>query len=192
MNGLEVPQDVGISQTEAQEINSVWDTYDAMNEWLASLGFTQEQRPPYPFPELTEDDYVNVEGDDYSRLMLRVDKWFAYAKGTRSQLKGRLLAVMDEMDIIAVDYRQQVRQQYAGTKAKKPTVEESKDNIKSIGRYRELMLYEQNLNISIDSIDSKIASLERFSKGLSRQITLRGQEVDMGGRAGRGTGRMQR
>jgi len=192
VNGLEIGSDVGISQTEAQKISSVWDTYDGMNAWLDQMGFSQEQRPPFPMPELTEDDYINIEGDEYGRKMLQVDRWFAYAKDMKAQLSGRLLAVTDEMEIIAVDYRVAINAQYDGLKAKKPSVEEKKDNIRCIPRYRELMLYEQNLTIAARHIDAKIDSLERFSKGLSRQLTFRGQEIDLGGKASRQTGRTQR
>jgi hypothetical protein len=185
VTGLQVPGDVGIPQTTASQINSVWDTYDAVVQWLNSMGISHKQRPPFPFPELTEDDYVHIEGDDYSRLMLRVDKWFEYAEDLQAQFKGRLLAVKDEMTIISVDYRQQVRQACAASKTKKPPAEEMKDNIMCIPRYRELMLYEQNLTMSLETINAKLSSLGRFAKGLSRQITLRGQEIDLGGKAGR-------
>jgi len=183
--GLQVQGDPGLAESIQDQIHTAWDTYDDVNMQLSLMGFDELPIPPFPKPDITPEQYTQVEGTEYSLLMARVDRWFEYAGNVKSQLEGRLLAIKNEMDIIAVDYRIQTRTNCETTKSKKPSAEEFKDRIKSLPNYRQLMLMEQNLEMALGRVQTTLDGLKRLANGLSRQITIRGQEIDLGGKAQR-------
>jgi len=117
--GLQVQGDPGLPQTTQEQIHSAWDTYDEVSMQLSLMGFDELPVPPFPKPDVTPEQYTQVEGTEYSLLMARVDRWFEYAGNVKSQLDGRLIAIKNEMDIIAVDYRTQTRANCEATKTKR-------------------------------------------------------------------------
>jgi hypothetical protein len=135
-------------------------------------------------PEINPHSYTNLEGDQYSILMGQVDAWFSYTGSTLAQVKGRLDAIRNEMTMMGVDLRRAVRTQVDAGTRKKPSEAEMKDFLLELPRYQELLRLEQDYGIMQKHIDAILEGLERHAKGLSRQVTIRGQNIDLGGAVG--------
>lgn len=164
-----------------QKEHATWDSYDDVAMELSMKGIDPPNRPPFPRPIIEPSQYADLEGANYSILMGQVDRWFEYMRTCQAEIDGRLIAVRNEMDIIGVDLRSMIRREVDAQIRKKVSESEMKDALKEQPRYRELMKYEQDLEIAQKQVGAIVESLERYAKGLSRQITVRGQEIELGG-----------
>lgn len=178
---LQLPNNLGIGQSQEQAAHATWDSYDDVIMELSLKGIDPAGKPPFPRPIIDPAQYTNLEGVNYSIVMGQVDRWFEYMRTTLAEVEGRLIATRNEMDIIGVDLRADIRRQVDAQLIKKPSEAEMKDRVKEQPRYRELMKQEQDLEIAQKQVASIVESLERYAKGLSRQITIRGQEIELGG-----------
>lgn len=178
--GLQVPSNLGLGRSQEGAAHATWDSYEDVLMELSLRGIEPGGRPPFPRPMIDPAQYSNLEGAEYSTVMGRVDRWFEYMRSTQAEVEGRLIAVRNEMDIIGVDLRTDIRRDVKAKLINKPTESEIKDLVKEQPRYRELMKYEQDLEIAQKQVCAIVESLERHAKGLSRQITIRGQELELG------------
>jgi hypothetical protein len=99
-------------------------------------------------------------------------------------VKGRLDTIRNEMAMMGVDLRKQVRLEVEAKTRKKPSEAEMKDLLQELPHYRELLRLEQDYYIMQRHLDAQLEGLERHARGLSRQVTLRGQSIELGGAAG--------
>jgi hypothetical protein len=183
---LQAPDNLGLGRTQAQAEHEAWDSYTHVFEQLTSWGFIPPGRPSFPIPDIEPERYARLEGDAYPRLMGQVDAWFAYTRSWLAEIANRLICIRNEMDMIGVDLRRYYRTQVESKIIpKKPTESELSDLLKEQPRYRELMKYEQDFSMMQKHVDAILDGLERHAKGLSRQITIRGQEIDVSGAGSR-------
>ena len=188
---LQLPATLGLGEQQQQALHSAWDNYDQVHQTLMQLGMFPTCRPPFDRPIPTPEQYANLEGDDFHTLMNQVDRWFDYASGLKAELDGRLIAIENEMDILGVDIRTRMRQEVEAGRHKKLSEAELKDLVKTVPRVRELMKTKQDLDIALLRVKSILDSLERYAKGLSRQVTLREQNIQISGaNTGRGLRRL--
>lgn len=178
---LTVPTNIGIGRTQEDSTHATWDSYEDVTMELSLLGVDLANKPPFPRPVIRPEQYANLEGDAYSILMAQIDVWFEYMRAVQAQLEGRLIATRNEMDIIGVDLRADIRRQVESQLIKKPSESEMKDRVKELPRYRVLLKLEQDLEIAQKQVVSIVESLERYAKGLSRQVTLRTMEMELSG-----------
>lgn len=187
---LQVPSVLGLGRSEVDDAHQAWDSYEACCAQLTMWGFTPPARPMFPCPDINPNTYTQLEGAQYSILMGQVDAWFAYTNGMIAMISGRLVAIQNEKKMIGVDLRQNIRRRVAANEMKKPTEAELNDMLLEQPRYRELTKYEQDFDITKKHLDAISEGLERHAKGLSRQVTLRGQEIELTGmNAGKRGGR---
>jgi hypothetical protein len=179
--GLQIPSNLGLGRSQEDAAHATWDSYDNVIMELSLKGIDPGGKPNFPRPIIDPSQYSDLEGVNYSTVMGQVDRWFEYMRSSQAEIEGRLIAVRNEMDIIGVDLRSDVRRQVEANTMKKPTEAELKDRVKEQPRYRELMRYEQDLEIAQKQVCAIVESLERYAKGLSRQITIRGQDIELGG-----------
>lgn len=172
---------LGLGASQEQSTHETWDSYETVFEYLLKTGFTPTAKPSFSRPVVEPEQYAKLEGDEYSILMGKVDRWFDYTRSMQAELDGRLIAIRNEMDIIGVDMRATVRREVDSRVRKKPSESEMKDLVKENPRYRELMKSEQDLEIAKKQVDAIAESLERYAKGLSRQVTVRGQNIEISG-----------
>lgn len=176
---LEVRDNIGIGASQEATAQATWDSYDDVVMWLSLQGIDPAAKPPFPRPVILPEQYANLEGAAYSILMGQVDRWFEYVGSLQAQLKGSLIAIKNERDIIGVDFRAEVRRKVKDKTLEKVGEAELKDQVKEIPRYRELLKNEQDIEIALLQVDSLLESLNRYAKGLSRQVTIRGQEIEV-------------
>lgn len=181
---LSVNIPLGLGQSHEDNTHNAWDSADSAFAFMAVKGINFSAKPDFDPPIIQLNTYTIIEGAEYSTLMARTDRWFDYLRGLQAEIEGRLIPVRNEMDILAVDMRAAIRNQVEAQVIKKPSETEIKDTIKLSPRYRELLYLEQNLEISLKQVQYKVESLERTAKGLSRQVTIRGQDIEITGMNG--------
>jgi hypothetical protein len=184
-DGLYITEDPGLSTQQLQEIHTRWDTYDDVVATLESMGFPRMEAPPIPRPVLTEGDYINIEGEEYARTSFNVTKWVEYASVRHAEMVGRLVCVDSELSDLTAEHLNELRKFYRASGEKKPSETELKDTVKLLPSYKVLMQAKQNLTAAVKRIEVEIAAYEKYAQGLSRQLTLRGQNIDLGGKEGR-------
>src|SRR3990172_8008521 len=170
--GLQFSGDPGLSEQRATEIHSYWDNYDQLLMCMDAMGFPHMSTPPIPRPILTESDYLNIEGEEYASVRL-------------SEMRGRLQCVQNELADLTVEHMNELRRHYKSMQEKKPAEAELKETVKLLPNYKALKVAEQNLEAAIERIEVEVKAFEKYGAGLSRQLTMRGQEIDLGGKGSR-------
>jgi hypothetical protein len=184
-DGLQFSGDPGLSEQRATEIHSYWDNYDQLLMCMDAMGFPHMSTPPIPRPILTESDYLNIEGEEYARTSFRVSRWLEYAGVRLSEMRGRLKCVQNELADLTVEHMNELRRHYKSMQEKKPAEAELKETVKLLPNYKALKVAEQNLEAAIERIEVEVKAFEKYGAGLSRQLTMRGQEIDLGGKGSR-------
>lgn len=186
MSGLNIPAGAaGISDTQQQNINQYWDNYGSLVASLQQMGFNPLTKPDGDFPHVTPADYANVEGDQYTQIMAMVDVWFVYAKDARSWIEARVIGLKEELKDTERELKRSMKSQYANVPKKdQPNETTIKEEAQSYWRCREIRKELSQLEGAKGIIEARIDGCERLSAGLSRQVTIRGQNIDLGGRTG--------
>jgi len=184
--GLTV-QGLGIPDRQQQTIEDFWDVYDSSYQKLVMMGFDELPKPEGDFPHISIRDYENIEGDQYTRLMALVDLWFVYAKDRHAWCEGHIIGLEEELRDLEREIKRQYRKQHENVpKKNQPSETEIKEEAQSYPRCRQIRRDLAELKNTEAVLKARIDSLERLASGLSRQVTIRGQNIDLGGKmAGR-------
>jgi hypothetical protein len=186
---LTTPQEGGyVPDIEQDQISKAWSgIYDDTYQVLTLEGFGPNlNEPAVPFPDITPKDYAYLEGDQYTQLMATVDYWFGRAKDRLGWVEAELICREGEYKDLVRELKHTLREaakKVAPRKADLPSETELKEISERQEQPRMLAQRIAALKAQKVILDSRIESLERFAAGLSRRITLRGQEVDLTGRA---------
>lgn len=179
------PANTGLPQTSDTSLQQYWAVQDTAYQKLVMMGFSPLNRPDGEFPHITVEDYEKIEGAQYTQIMATVDIWFSYANDRYAWLEGQVIALEEELKDAERELRKQYRDHYASMPKKdRPTESEIKDAAMSFPRCREIRRLLAELNTMTAVIKARIAACERLASGLSRQVTLRGQSIELGGRVG--------
>ncbi len=174
-----------IQDQQRTEIEKYWDVHDDVYQELVMAGFEPLRKPAGEFPEVSIEDYLNIEGEQYTRTMAWIDIWFAYASDILAWLKGRELGLTEELEDIERELKKLKRQEYESLpKKSRPSEAELREVAESHPRCREIRRDLVVLRNKIKVVQSRVDALERFAKGLSRQVTIRGQNIELGGAVG--------
>lgn len=182
-------EDVGqVALTDAQQdqVTEQWqDVYDRACQTLSIAGFDQRVIPAAcEYPEITPAHYTNLEGEAYTEVMSVVDYWFGRAKENLGWVEAELICREGEFKDVVRGIKNMLREQakQIPKKMDRPTETEIKENAESFPYPRQLHQRITELKAAQKVLDNRVEALERFAAGLSRQITLRQQEIDIHGR----------
>jgi hypothetical protein len=176
---LQVPSNLGLGQSQETATHTNWDSYEDIARYLSLRGFAPVGQPEFARPVIDPRWYAKLEGENYSILMGQIDRWFEYTRCVQAELEGRLITVQNEMEMIGVDLRAAFRQEVEAGLREKMSEAAMKDLVKENTRHRALLKSEQDLKIAQKQVNAILESLERYAKGLSRQVTVRGQEMTL-------------
>lgn len=176
--GLVIPDLIGLTDTELDEIARQHDTFDEVETELTKWGFSPMEKPRYQCPELTPEVLATVNMTQYSSTYTQFNAWYGYAHNTLARLKAVRLGIEREMNTIGRGMRMAMhKQKAAGTKLTKEYLE---DLVESNPRYSQLALEEQKLDQQVMLVESQVNSLERDLRLISRQVELLRMEHDNG------------
>lgn len=181
MQPLQLPDQLGLSQSEQQHVHQQWSTFDKVQAQLKSEGFVPLAYPPYACPGYLEVETLTAHASQ--TLTQEYAKYKAWRDFTAERLaysEQILLETSNEMGTIEARTKKRLQQD----SKKKFTKDEIREEARTDQRYEQLKLQEQEhkqLKVSYET------QLSRFSNGMqtiSRAITMRGQDIEQGNRAG--------
>jgi hypothetical protein len=183
--GLQLPKDIGISDTEVQVIAGRWNTVGDVDARLKRFGIHENQEPDVVCPIVTAEELVNPDLQRYTIVYAAQLRWYNYAVRLHADIKAALLGVQNEMSDIESAKRIHFRQRDEGKKDKdKMSATEMKDLINMDPVYRELRVQEQHFSQQNLKMSAWVESLDRNLKVVSRQIENRKAEAAGGMREG--------
>ena len=177
-----------IPDQEQDAIAEAWqEVYDRACQNLSIAGFDQHLTiAAVPFPEVTPDHYVHMEGEQYTVVMAAVDYWFGRAKEWVGWVDAQLICLEGEYKDIIRESKLRLRDTAKLVVSKRsdlPKETELKEQAERQPYPRQLAQKITELKAQKTILDSRVAILERFAAGLSRQVTIRGQEIDLQGKS---------
>lgn len=184
-------EDVGtmaLTDSQQDQITEQWqDVYDRACQSLSLSGFDPMNTPEAcPYPDITPADYINLEGEAYTKTMATVDYWFGRAKERLSWVEAELLCREAELKDVVRGIRNMLRDQSpTAKKSERPSETELKDKAEGFPYPRSLNQRITELRGAQVVLKGRVEALERFAAGLSRQVTLRQQEIEIHGAKGR-------
>lgn len=175
---LNLPNDIGLGQTEAYEIHTAWETMRKVEANMAANGLgTPTEPPPFPLREVTT-TLVADDSQEYLKVNAQYLAWLNYILPTLAYTKGCLLEYENEKTHIEASYREMQRQREQGlSKGARMGKEELQDRITLDPRYQELTRAEQEATQTKLLLDAKVEILERTLRVISRHIEVK--KIDM-------------
>jgi septation ring formation regulator EzrA len=176
---------VTLSDAEQDRVTETWsEVFDRTYQKLSVEGFDPIDTPPAcAYPDITPGHYANIEGEDYTTTMATVDYWFARGKEKLGWIEAELICREGEFKDVVRGIKNSLRDQHKHLKrTDRPSETELKEVAESYQYPRELHQRITELNALKKVLDNRLEGLERLAAGLSRQVTLRGQGIDIEGR----------
>lgn len=190
---LESVSQVALTDEQQDRVTEEWqEVFDRAYQSLTIAGFEPNQSlAAVDIPEITPADYVNIEGEEYTRLMGGVDYWFSRAKEKLGWVEAELICREGEHKDVVRGLKNALREEAKKItrKSDRPTETDIKEQAESYPYPRELSMRITELRAMEAVLKGRIEGLERFARGLSRQVTLREQEINLNSsseRRGRG------
>lgn len=192
--GLRVPgviSDVG--ESEAKEIHERWTMYPAVQQYLETqLAMALPAEPEFACPPLKVEDLTTPDGKAYTETYMQRVAWFGFFSERKAEHDAIVLEVEAEMGIIETRLRTNMRKnslkKTRSGETKAPPVQEMEDVINSDTRYLELkqkLIFHKQI---LKRLNARVETLDREIKLTSRQVEIRRQEFDGGGRTPRAQG----
>jgi len=175
---LTVPEQLGLGEVELQEIESVWDTIDASMVNAMKAGFSLPPRPAMPCPELIPEQVVNLNTVQFTHTLALLEAWQSYAQGQLAVLESYILQCNNQMEMIEVDTKENIRQLVKRKEIKKPPEAEIKDKVKLNTRWRALLLKKQQCQQELSLVETRRAAASR-TKGILVS-SVQKQKADQG------------
>jgi len=183
--GLNLPKDVGLSEQATKNIEMQWDSHASVRDWLAQHGIHPLAEPQVMCPEVTPDMLLNPDPRSYAELFANLVQWQNYFDELLAEACACLLPIENEMEDIESAKRIHFRKMNEGkTKADRVTDDEVQDLILQDPRYRELKLSQQIFKQHKLFVETKVEQQGRKVRMVSRQVTIRQNELEAGQRAG--------
>ena len=177
---LDLPDQLGLSQSEQQNLHQQWTTFEKVQNRLKKEGFMPLTYPQYACPSYLEVETLTAHASQ--TLTMEYAKHKAWCDFTAERLmysEQILLETSNEMSVIEAQTKKRLSQE----SKKKYSKDEIREEARSDPRYEQLKLQEQeNKQLKLAYETEK----ERFKTGMaliSRAITLRGQDIEEGNRA---------
>lgn len=179
--GLQVPGNLGIGQTQERTIEQTWATFDAVECQLTRMGIPPMESPRCNIPKITADTLTNTPNDQFSRIFSEFSEWYGFVTNLYGRIQAKLLEVENEMSDVETHNRKHLLdtwREQGGAKKDKPTVQQMADFNALHHRYRDLKIQAQELEQQRLILQPRKEQLYRDWKTISRQVEIRGQELE--------------
>lgn len=176
-----------VPDDQQDAITAEWeDTYSKAIQELALKGFNENISPPVcPYPTLTPDQFVDLEGEEFERLMAEVNHWFDLCKRLLGFVEAELEVRHREYKDIVREFKTALRDDaklHASKKSDVPSETELKEAAERQPYPRQIEQRIAEITSQKKVLEGFLSSIERTSALLSRRVTIRGQDVDIHGR----------
>lgn len=180
--GLQLPNDVGVSETDAAAIANAWNTIPFVDAKLRAQGIHPNVEPDIAYLPVTADQLLAPDIKSYTITFTMQLRWYNYVVRLLAEIRSELLQVNNQMKEIARKKRVDFRELNTTLpKAARMTATEMDDMTGGDPTYRSLGILRQELM----QLDMKAAAwceeTENNRNTVSRQIANRQAEGKGGG-----------
>lgn len=179
--GLRLPKTVGMEAPAQQAIHNKWTTSPVVEQEVAAAGLPYDETPPCAYPgTLTAEQLTTIDPSEYTQLYSEHLGWYNYLAPIVARIKSHLLEVRNEKKEIDVHISTGERKRNTvRAKGDKLTAGEIEDAVWMDPRYNELVIIEQKLEQQKLEFEARLDCVHRNLQVLSRQVTLKGQELEL-------------
>jgi hypothetical protein len=183
--GLQLPKDVGVSETTARAIENAWSTIERVNARLCARGLDENPEPTIECPIVTAEALLTPDVKEFTTIFAAQLRWYNYVVVLLGDVRAILLEVENAMEDIASTKRLAFKDANALLpKNDKTSEKEMADRIFQDPHYKALNRQKQELEQDRITLDARADTLERNLKTISRQIENRKSEAAGGQREG--------
>ena len=180
---MNVPDSLGLSETEQVNIHQQWSTYVGVHERLQREGFTTLGTPPYACPGYIDQDTIASQDSKVLTMMMAQCKaWRDYASQREVYSRQLLMEMRNELRSIETTTKKSMKD--SSSSKKTPTTADIKDRAMSTPRYVQLLICEQEQEQLEEWYKSEASRFSSNFQLLSRAVTVRGQDIEQVNRAG--------
>lgn len=179
--GLQLPYNVGVSETEKRELYDKWSTFDAVRDSLKAKGFMNPPQPEFECPNIRPEHLLTSNSQEYSTTYAHLLAWLSYTSPILAEVRGQLIQAENQMTIIASKVKKQLRQKNKGLGLRDPDrVAENAldDEIMQDADYQYWMLEAQKWKQQRLVVEAFVENIDRSLKVVSRQVEIRKQEFE--------------
>lgn len=191
--GLHIPGPMGVGRSQEQQIHQTWSTFDEMELLLVrSYGVHPPEQPKSEIPRITARILTDADNREFSQIFANFGEWYGFITALYGRVQALLVEVNNEMSDLEVQNRQAILQAWkkaGGNKKDKPTIVEMSDYNAMQPRVRELKFLFQKWEQQRLMLAPRKEQLYRDMKILSRQVEIRGQEIERNRLGGNMAGR---
>ena len=195
IGGLNVTGDMGMGQSRQEEIHSAWATFDEMELQITRAGIPPLEKPACTIPHITARLLNDADTREFTQIFSNFGEWYGYITNLHGRIKAKLVEIDNEMDDIVVHNRKAMLEAWraaGGKKSDKPTIQEMSDYNELYDHYRTLKHERQQGEQQRLMLDPRKEQLYRDMKIVSRQVEIRGQEIERNRMTGNMPGRHYR
>jgi hypothetical protein len=176
------PAGLGLGQAEEIKVNNRWDTLDDILVGLMKEGIHPLRVPTCPQPVLTPEILSSASPAQFGTLFGQFEAWKSYITSVLAGIDGLLLQCENEMNVISVKTRENIREHAKQPGVKKPSEAAIKDMVENQPRFLELKLQHQMAKQQRFMVETES---DRYGRGLrivSRYLKIKELEMDDGQR----------
>jgi hypothetical protein len=167
---------MGASAEDA--IHQWWETFDRMELELQEAGVPPTEVPTSTRPKLTAEILATPNYQQFTEIYSIFGEWFGYIVDYHARVRAKLIEIVNEMNDIEVMMRENMREAAKAPGVKKLSQLEMSDKIESLPQYRELKRERQKWDQQRIMLDGRLEQTSRDLKIISRQVEIRGQEME--------------
>lgn len=185
--GLQLPVDVGVSESAARAVENAWSTIQRVEARMCAKGLDDNPEPTVECPVVTAEALLTPDVKEFTTIFAAQLRWYNYVVVLLGDVRAILLEVENAMEDIASTKRlafKEVNKRVGKKSEDWMSEKEMTDHIFQDPHYKELNKQKQLLDQERIKLDAKSDTLERNLKTVSRQIENRKAESSGGQREG--------
>lgn len=175
---LRIPAVTNIGESKNAEIYSKWETADAVEAELHSVGLAEKPRPTFACPNITPEMLTGLEGAAYSHMYAEVLAWFNYTATLLARADARILQYKNIMETTESSMRNNMKDTSKALGEKAPSAEYMSDTINIDYHYQNAKLELQKYKQYKDIVKAHLDGIERSLAVVSRQIEIKKLEYE--------------
>lgn len=180
---MQIQDGIGLSETEQVNIHLRWSTYGRVHERLQQEGFVALGTPPYACPGYIDQETVSSQNSrTITMMMAQCKAWRDYACQREVYSRQLLVEMRNELRSIEATTKKSMKD--TATSKKTITVSDVKEEALHTQRYTQLLICEQEQEQLQEWYKAEASRFSSNFQLLSRTITIRGQDIEQGTRAG--------
>lgn len=188
--GLQLGDEVitGVGESEAAAIHQQWESYPEVLRYLEEkLALVTPAEPEFACPVLKVEDLTTSDSKAYTETYLQRVAWYSFYSERKAEHDAIVLEIDAEMMVIETRIRTGMRKastrKTRGGDPKPPSEGEMEDAINTDTRYLELKQKQVVHRQILKRLNARVDTLDREIKLTSRQVEIRRQEFEAGGRS---------